>query len=442
MSTAPKISPILARMNDYELRCRAIHKANLKGIDKEVIDSFCDPEQWKIIYKLILFNVLDFGIDHEGRIPKKDAPGEFRDVSIGVAESRIIMAIVNEVLFELYGPIMIHPSAKAYQKGLGNGKVVQECSNAMLDFFSTREKKNGKAFAVKMDYSKFFDTVYKHIIFKIFDRIEELAGFDKNEEPVMNMCRRIYSNDWFIQLDGTRVKKYRGLRQGNALASFLANVVLYDIDDYMSKKYPYYVRYSDDSIVIADDPWEAERDVQRMIKAYGVKLNPRKVEILRVGKWFKFLGFSLREDGQISLSKRRMKNFAHEIKIRTISLCGSGITYKKALSNVLKYMYKGNGEHSFATSCLTIINNEHDIDMMNRYVMDCLRGVITGKHEIWGIGYNVYGIDGVIPFEEGTNVAMNKEKIPILEGYDIISHYRHLLINSRDVYDAKVRLIA
>jgi len=432
------ISPILAKLNEYEFRCDAIHKANLKHIDKDVIDYFCSPEGWKTIYKLILFDLLDFKDDREGKIPKKDSPGEFREVSIGPDESRILFALINEALFDLYGDIMIHPRAKAYQKGIGTGRVVKEASREIKNYCDSHNLRYGDPYALKADYSKYFDTVYRNVIFGVFDRIEDLAGFPRGKEPVMNLCRRVYSNDGFILMDGTRVVKYRGLRQGNALASFLANVVLYDVDEYMSKKYPYYVRYSDDSLIITSKPEDTIRELGRLVSEYGVKLNPKKVEIITIGEWFKFLGFSLRHDGQISLSKARLKRFYHEIKIRT----KPGTSYKKARNAVLKYMYKGNGEHSWATSVLPVVNNEHDLDMMNRIVMDRLRGVVTGKHELWGIGYDKYGKKGVIPFEEGTNVAENKRKIPKLEGYDTIKFWKYLLINSREVYNAKIRLIA
>lgn len=436
-------------MNDLEIRKTAISKADTKGINRNIIDSFCDPQKWKQVYNAILFDALSFKPDRQGFVEKKDKPGEFREVSIGCDESRILMAIITEVCFRLFGKEMIHHTSKAYQKGLSCGKSVIEASNAIVDFmnnhwnhyhyFTSGDIKKKKKYAVKIDFSKYFDKVFKEKIFEIFARIEKMVGFEFGTEQVMNLLRRTYMDDRFILKDGTEEIRDRGLRQGNAFASFLANVILYDVDEYMSQNYEYYVRYSDDVIVLTMNPEKAKYDIARLVAEYGVSINPNKVQDIVTGEWFTFLGFSLRENGMRTLSKNRFNTFKREIRERTVN--ADVKTTKKAINNVYKYMYKGDGEYSFATSVLPVINSSSDIDMMNRYVMDCIRGSVTKKRTLWGLGYDRFGVNGVIPFEKGTNVKQNRDRIPRIEGYDTISFWKKLLANSRSVYNARIRLI-
>ena len=49
----------------------------------------------------------------------------------------------------------------------------------------------------------------------------------------------------------TGCKQYQSLKQGCAVASWLADVLLYDLDRELSQMNGYYVRYSDDMLLSA-----------------------------------------------------------------------------------------------------------------------------------------------------------------------------------------------
>ena len=142
-----------------------------------------------------------------------------------------------------------------------------------------------------------------------------------------------------------------------------------------------------------------------------MKLNPKKVEYLERGKWFKFLGFSLnlgKDKDNITLAKSRIKTFQKEIEARTIKKRGT--TFQKALNAVNRYLYKGNGQFSWAAQVLPIVTVKKDIDELNKFVMDALRAVKTGKMKIGGLGYVRDKADGCIVRGIGKNVRANREK--------------------------------
>ena len=79
----------------------------------------------------------------------------------------------------------------------------------------------------------------------------------------------------------------------------------------------------------------------------------------------------------ISFSPNRLKTFQKEIESRTIRK--RGITLKKAVDSVNRYLYKGNGEYSWATQTLPVCNVRVDINELNKFVMDCLRALKLGN---------------------------------------------------------------
>lgn len=405
-----------------------ITKAELKGIDKGELRKMCHPDVRAAIYLAIKNETIEFAPSHMAQIPK-DTPGEFRTVFVGENVDRCIQSLINDCLFELF-PEMVHISCKSYQVGLGTGKTVKELSSILAN---TKTEIIG----VKSDFHHYFDVVNLDAIMNVFDIIEAKLGFDKGTEPVMNLLRKTWNNNLVFDLDGNLIEQYCGIRQGNAIGSFLADVILYELDDFMSKKYKFYCRYSDDCITIHNDPDEILRDMNNIISKYGVSLNPRKVEILTKDKWFKFLGFNLKDD-MITLSKSRVKSFQKEIESHTVKR--RNISPKQALNQVNSYLYKGDGQYSWATSVLPIINVEKDIETLNQFVMDSLRACATGKKKIGGLGSVNDKEDYTILRGTGKNVTANRNKTPKeIENYLSIGCMRNAILTNHAAYETLVR---
>ena len=140
----------------------------------------------------------------------------------------------------------------------------------------------------------------------------------------------------------------------------------------------------------------------------------------------------------ITLHKGRIKSFQKEIENRTIKQ--RNISSTRALNQVNNYLYKGDGQYSWATSVLPIINVEKDIETLNQYVMDSLRACATGKKKIGGLGSVNDKADYTILRGVGKNVKANRMKTPKeIDGYLSIACMRNALITNRAVYDTLVR---
>lgn len=407
---------------------KLIEKADCKGIDKGFLRKMCTPKVRLQIYQAIVNEQIEFSPPRMQLIPKNDK-GEFRTVFIGEDFDRCLQSLINDCLFDLF-PEMIHKSCKSYQQNLGTGKVVKEFSYHLCN---TNANSDGVV-AIKSDFHHYFDDICIESIMNVFDTIESKLGFSKGTEPVMNLLRKSWSNNLVFDTNGNLIEQYMGIRQGNAIGSFLADVILYDLDEFMSNKYRFYCRYSDDCMTIHNNVSEVINDMNRIISKHGITLNPKKVEPVYKDRWVKFLGFNIKGN-QITLSKSRVKSFQKEIET-----LAKGVGKQKAINKINRYLYIGDGQFSWATSVLPIINVQKDIDTLNEYVMDAIRACATNKRKIGGLGSVNDKSDYTILRGTGKNVKANKLKTgKEIDGYYTIRFMRNALLTDREVYEMFVR---
>ena len=414
---------LLQKFFEMERWEQALETGVDKHIDKGELRKLCSPEIRVALYKAIASNNYEIAPPHQAAIPKDN--GDMRIVYVNENIDRIFLSIANNLFFEMF-PEFIHPACKSYTVGIGCGKIVQEVSRQVINT-------NGNEVGVKMDLTKYFDRVGIEYIDAIFDRMERKVGKSK----IIDVVRKYYHTDLCFDIDGNLIEHYQSLKQGCSVASFLANAVLYSIDTAVSELDVYYVRYSDDLLVLGKDWRMGFALVKKMLDEMEMELNPKKVEILSKDRWFKFLGFNIK-GSQITLSKNRVKSFQKEIEARTIKQ--RNITMQRALNQVNSYLYKGDGTYSWATSVLPIINVQKDIDALNEFVMDALRACVTNKKKIGGLGSVNDRVDYTILRGVGKNVRANRNKTPKeIDNYKSIKCMQNALLTCRPVYETLVR---
>jgi len=397
---------------------KAIQTAVDKDMPHEELEKFCSPSFLGQLYKLVRDGEYSIIPPHQQLIPKDD--GTFRTVYINEDLDRILLSICNDMLFE-FCRSLISERSKAYQIGLSCGKVVKEVVSRIKSC-------NQQTIGIKADLSKYFDSVPLRFIEDIFDKVEDICG----KSAVIGLLRRYYECDYCIDTEGKVIQHYQSLKQGCAVASFLANAVLYDMDEEISRLDVYYVRYSDDILIIGNE-WEKGREIlERRLSEKELILNPKKVEVLSKDRFFKFLGFMIR-GSEISLSPKRTKTFQKEILRR----CKKANSYKGAVHSVNRYLY--NGQYCWAKGVLAFMNNETDIKTLNAYVMDCLRAVQTRHWKLGGLGVELTKKDGVITRGTGQNVTSNRRKTEKeIPGFITLFCAKKALGN-RDMFNALVK---
>lgn len=226
----------------------AIEKGLFKDMNKAVMYQLTTPEARLAMYQRIKSGNYKIMPPHTAKIPKDN--GDFRTVYVNEAVDRILLSIANDLLFELM-PEMVHPRCTSYQKGIGCGRVVQDVSRIIYSA-------EGKIIGWKGDFSKYFDSVPIRFIDWAFDKVEEKYG----KSALIDVIRDYYHTDIYFDEDNNLCEKYQSLKQGCSVAAWLADVILYHLDDKLSKLNGYYVRYSDDTLFVGED-YEKAMDIMK-----------------------------------------------------------------------------------------------------------------------------------------------------------------------------------
>ena len=414
---------LLQKFFEMERWEQALETGVDKHIDKGELRKLCEPGVRIQLYNAIVMDNYEIAPPHQAQIPKDN--GDMRIVYVNENIDRIFLSIANNLFFEMF-PEFVHKSCKSYQSGIGCGKIVQEVSKHMV-------KVKSMEVGFKADLTKYFDTVPIRYIDEIFNKMEEKVGKSK----IIDIVRKYYHTDLCFDFNGELITHYQSLKQGCAVASFLADAVLYKLDYTVSMLPGYYVRYSDDLLYVGDEWGLAFQTVKSILADMKMTLNPKKVEQVYKNRWIKFLGFNIKGD-KITLAKSRVKSFQKEIETRTIKQ--RNISATRALNQVNSYLYKGDGRYSWATSVLPIINVEKDIETLNAFVMDCIRACATNKKKIGGLGSVNDKEDYTILRGIGKNVTANRNKTEKeIENYLSIRCMQNALLTRRAVYETLVR---
>ena len=401
----------------------ALDTAVEKKLNRSLLKQLCEPDKRVVLLNDIASGTYRIQPPHTAKIPKDN--GDFRTVYINTDMDRIVLSIINDMLFDLC-PMMIHPRCTSYQKGIGCGKIVRTVSHKLQHIMSS-------TIGVKSDLSKYFDSVRIEDIDDVFDAIETIHG----KSCIIDILRDYYHNDTIID-QGTKTEKYTSLKQGCAVAAFLADAALYDLDTEMDRlceeRNIEYYRYSDDTIIIGED-YDVDLALSKMKQILAEKelhLNEKKTKRLPKDKWFEFLGYAMKED-QITLSRHRVKTFQKEIEERTRN--------KKNLHQTLRsvYNYLYDGPYSWCSNVLSTINCTNDIQTLNAFVMDAVRASVTKKSKIGGLGSDFANEYGTILRGKGRNVKANRNAIPFIEGYHSLMNMKSIYITNKAAYATMVR---
>jgi len=403
----------------------AIEKGLGKGINKMVLRELCSEKTRVEIYQSIRNGTYEIAPPHTAQIPK-DEPGQFRTVYVNEPMDRVLLSLINDLLFDTCKD-MVHPACMSYQKGLSCGTVVEQVSKNVERWHTDA------IVGWKADLSKYFDSVPIEFIDWAFNEAEVRNG----HSALIDVLRKYYHSDLYFDENSVLCHKYQSLKQGCAVAAWLADVVLYDVDKPLDVLQGIYKRYSDDLVFIGPDHERALGILRAELINRRMALNPKKLEMIDRNHWFKFLGFSIKGN-DISLSSNGIKKFQKAIEEATIDRRNA--SYQSALHAVYRALYKGYDGHSWATRVLRVVNVPHDLIVLNGFVMDCLRAVLTGKRKVGGLGYVREQKNGCIARGTGRNVKANKEKVPTLEGYYTITCMANNLHTSRDMFETIIRL--
>jgi RNA-directed DNA polymerase len=247
---------------------------------------------------------------------------KFREIFAADFRDRVVHHVLVDVLERVWEPIFLHDSY-ACRKGKGTHRAVKQ-----LQQFMRRVTHNGTkpGFALQLDIRGFFFHIDKERLFRIIaKRIQDEALLWLARTIIFHDCTEgaVYKTDRRLwrhipphkTLFGTENR--RGLPIGNLTSQFFSNVYLNELDQFVKHhlKARHYLRYSDDFVLVHEDPAQllAWREEIQAFLAERLRLSltdpAATPQTIRNG--VDFLGYIVRPD--YLLVRRRV---VHRLKAR------------------------------------------------------------------------------------------------------------------------------
>lgn len=309
----------------------------------------------------------------------KSPNGKERKIVYHKLEERFLMSMVYRYLTDKHKD-RISQNCFSYQENVSVIDAVEK--------INISDRKN--CFGLKLDISKYFDSVPKDILLNILndllkDEDKDLSDFILNTYTLDKIC-----------VNGKIENKYLSLMQGCAIGSVLANIILKPLDNIlMVKCNNLYARYSDDLILFCNSEELREEIVEIIISELnklGLTVNPKKVEYFNPFDDITFLGLKILSDGNIDLSEESFIKKKRQIK-RLFKKYRYNITkYKRDPYKEAKKMIKEFNKINYSPYItdpkkfgwcyymfryITVTDTLRELDF---YYKDTIRYLIVGKH--------------------------------------------------------------
>ena len=210
-----------------------------------------------------------------------------------------------EYLETIMEPKFIYDSY-ACRKNKGTHKATKRLQHFTK---SITENNSRKGYYMQLDIRSFFVSINKDILFELIKKYTEdenmiwLAGtiiYNDCTEDCMaikgrNLLKRIPDHKTLF-----KQKKNKGLPIGNLTSQFFANLYLNELDQFVkhSLKCRYYIRYTDDFLILYQDKRQLEKWMVEIIvflrEKLDLELNINKTTIRPISNGIDYLGYIVR----------------------------------------------------------------------------------------------------------------------------------------------------
>lgn len=207
-----------------------------------------------------------------------------REIAISSMRDKVVQQSVAAELSRIYEPYF-SKSVYAYRSGYS--------ALVALDKIEKYIQGKDKYWVLKLDIEHFFDNVSHSVLLEILkQRIREA--------DMLQLIKSILETS-VISEDGEIVKNKTGILQGSSCSPVLSNIYLWDFDIEIEKISDFYIRYSDDMIIIGKSKEQILTILEKIKLIFEkkcLKIKQSKTVIQMIKNEFDFLGYTFSSHGK------------------------------------------------------------------------------------------------------------------------------------------------
>jgi group II intron reverse transcriptase/maturase len=253
-------------------------------------------------------------------IPKLD--GGVRLLGIPTALDRFIQQAILLVLTPIY-----EPTFSDHSYGFRPNRNTRQAVKRAKQYIN-----EGKKIVVDIDLEKFFDKVNHD---KLMGLIRQKIADNRLNKLIVRYLKA------GIMLNGCCVASEDGVPQGGPLSPLLANIMLNELDEELTRRGHHFVRYADDCNLYVKSKRAGDRVMESVIrfleKQLKLKVNAAKSAVAQPWER-KFLGFSFtsEEEVRVRIAPRSIERFKERIRQLTTRNCG--ISLEERINKLNEYL--------------------------------------------------------------------------------------------------------
>ena len=206
---------------------------------------------------------------------------KLRHIHKAMVRDRVVHHALYKYLSNIFEPTFIFSSYSCREEK-GTHRGVNK-----LEIFARKVYQTyGKCFVLKCDVRKFFDSINHKILIEIIGRTVK----DKDAMWLINEIVNSFKSE-------NSNSEPKGAPIGNLTSQIFANIYMNEFDQFVKNtlKMKYYIRYTDDFLVVHHDPLLLEK-VKNIMEEFlkeklKLSLHPDKVEIRKYKQGLDFLGY-------------------------------------------------------------------------------------------------------------------------------------------------------